>query len=191
MTIEELGLEIAKGLVETGVEGGYGAVSCSTAGDYPSVGIQQLEGERANELFSMIDGMQQYIDVHFFELSYSDLEDMSLLLESEQGQIAQLEILGRDCETYAQACINGGLTDARAVIYAGIWCPTSHYCVERFISKRINNGYDMDDLYTLATTFAEEYASAVDCDEYAEGYANRAWNTYNYVRNLDLSEYGY
>ena len=37
MTTEELAREVAKGLVNTGVEGGFESVSCSTAGDYPSI----------------------------------------------------------------------------------------------------------------------------------------------------------
>jgi len=41
MTKEELAQEIAKGLINTGVEGGFNAVSCSTAGDYPSIGCSQ------------------------------------------------------------------------------------------------------------------------------------------------------
>ena len=44
MTDEQLAYEIAKGIGMTGVEGGYESVSCSTAGDYPSMGISQWEG---------------------------------------------------------------------------------------------------------------------------------------------------
>ena len=50
MTKEELARAIAKGIIETGIEGDYGSVSCSTAGDYPSIGVSQWEGERANRL---------------------------------------------------------------------------------------------------------------------------------------------
>ena len=35
MTQSELAHEIALGLINTGIEGGYESVSCSTAGDYP------------------------------------------------------------------------------------------------------------------------------------------------------------
>lgn len=44
MTNEQLAYEIARGIGQTGVEGHYGSVSCSTAGDYPSMGISQWEG---------------------------------------------------------------------------------------------------------------------------------------------------
>ena len=58
MTNEQLALEIAKGLVATGVEGGYNALSCSTAGDYPSMGCSQWEGinGRGDNLLGYIDG---------------------------------------------------------------------------------------------------------------------------------------
>lgn len=44
---EELAKYIAEGIIVTGVEGTYNDVSCSSAGDYPSLGISQWEGERA------------------------------------------------------------------------------------------------------------------------------------------------
>ena len=44
MTREEMARYIAQGLIETGIEGGYDAVSCSMAGDYPSLGVSQWEG---------------------------------------------------------------------------------------------------------------------------------------------------
>lgn len=68
MTVQELAYEIAKGLVETGVEGGYGSVSRSTAGDYPSIGCSQWEGERANELLARIPDGDYYA-----HRSYSDI----------------------------------------------------------------------------------------------------------------------
>jgi hypothetical protein len=39
MTDEQLAYEIAKGIGKTGIEGSYGSVTCSTAGDYPSMGV--------------------------------------------------------------------------------------------------------------------------------------------------------
>ena len=47
---EELAKYIAEGIIVTGVEGTYNDVSCSSAGDYPSLGISQWEGERADTL---------------------------------------------------------------------------------------------------------------------------------------------
>jgi len=194
MEVNDLGKEIAIGLLNTGVEGGYGSVNCSTAGDYPSMGCQQIEGigGRGEELLNTIPG-----GYHYAGRSYSDIEaageidSLVALLDSEEGQAAQIAILQRDTISYAQACINAGLTDARCVIYAGMWCPTSEYIVGLFIQRRLQRGYDiaanLDELYN---TFYNEYATAAGCEDYAPGYQNRAQSTYEYVSGLDLSEYG-
>lgn len=194
MEVNDLGKEIAIGLLNTGVEGGYGSVSCSTAGDYPSMGCQQIEGigGRGDELLNSITGGDHYVG-----RSYSDIEAagelsfLAALLDSEEGQKAQMTILQHDTISYAQACIDAGLTDARCVIYAGMWCPTSQYIVGLFIQHRIERGYEIAaNLETLNQTFYDEYADAADCSSYAESYQNRAQSTYSYVSSLDLSAYG-
>lgn len=194
MEVNDLGKEIAIGLLNTGVEGGYGSVSCSTAGDYPSMGCQQIEGigGRGDELLNSIPGGD-----HYAGRSYSDIEaagelsSLAALLDSTEGQAAQMTILQRDTVTYAQACINAGLTDARCVIYGGMWCPTSEYIVGLFIQHRLSRGYDIAaNLDTLNQTFYNEYAIAADCENDTDGYQNRAENTYSYVSSLDLSSYG-
>ncbi len=189
MTREELAKEIAKGLIETGVEGSYDAISCSTAGDYPSIGCSQWEGDRADTLLSYIDGGS-----HFAGRTYSDIEDagelgeLAMLLDSEQGQKAQLMILAEDALEYVDAVMDAGLTNPLCIIYAGIWCPTSHYVVARFIERRAERGENVNDLWALAELFGSEYAIAADCEEYADGYENRAWRTYEHVSELELEE---
>ena len=187
MDDQQLAQLIARGLIETGVEGGFGALSCSTAGDYPSMGCSQWEGlgGRGDLLLSYIDG-----GGHFAGRAYSEIEAagelyaLSALLESEQGQAAQLAILADDClNAYLPALYDAGLTAAVCLVYAGIWCPTSHAVVSRFIARRFDRGHDMNDLDTLYRLFRDEYYVAADVgDEYAEGYANRADNTYNWVK---------
>lgn len=194
MEIEELAKEVANGLVNTGVEGGFECVTCSTAGDYPSCGCSQWEGNRANNLLSMIDGGSYYAN-----RSYSDIENageldaLSALLDSEQGQQAQLNLLASDAVDYVNAAIDNGLTDARCVIFAGIWGPTSTYIEGLFIKNRIARGYDIAaNLENLYQVWHDQYTDAAGVGEqYREGYENRADNTYNYVANLDLSAYGY
>ena len=44
---EKAAVEIAKGLVATGVEGPYETCISSTAGDYPSIGCSCWEGNRS------------------------------------------------------------------------------------------------------------------------------------------------
>ena len=190
MDEKKLAEKIAKGLVETGVEGGYDAVTCSTAGDYPSMGCSQWEGidGRGDMLLSYIDGGSQ-----FACRTYSDIEaagelgDLSALLDSSQGQIAQRMILADDCrEKYIPSLLDAGLTNPACIIYAGIWCPTSHYVVNKFLTRRADRGYDINNLETLRDLFRDQYAAAASCEEYAEGYANRAENTYQYVVALEV-----
>jgi len=191
LTNEDLAKEIARGLIETGVEGGYDAISCSTAGDYPSIGCSQWEGERADTLLFYIDGGDKFIGRTYSDIEESgELGELEELLDSEQGHEAQLMILANDALAYVDAVMDAGLTDERCIIYACIWCPTSHYVVARFIERRADRGENVNNLYELARLFGEEYAIAADCEEYAEGYENRAWHTFEYVSELDLSEYG-
>lgn len=55
---KSLAKEIAKGLIYTGIEGGYDSVAKSTAYAYPSIGVSQWEGNRANELLRAISAAQ-------------------------------------------------------------------------------------------------------------------------------------
>ena len=191
MTRDELAKEIAKGLIETGVEGPFDTVCCSTAGDYPSIGVSCWEGGRADTLLSYIDGGDKFSGRTYSDIEDSEeLEELEELLDSEQGHEAQLMILANDAMEYVDAVMDAGLTDERCIIYAGVWCPTSHYVVARFIERRAERGENVNTLYELARLFGEEYAIAADCEDYSEGYENRAWRTYEHVSELDLSEYG-
>ena len=181
MDNKELAKEIAKGLIETGIEGGYGNVCCSTAGDYPSVGVSSWEGNRADILLSYIDGGDKFAGRTYSDLEESgEIEELSELLDSEQGQEAQLMILSDDTEMYVEAVKEAGLTDEQCIVYAGMWCPTSHYVVSNFIESR---DIDINNIDSLHEEFRENYADYADCSEYSEGYANRADNTYEYVTN--------
>lgn len=186
MTDQQLAYEIVKGIGITGVEGVYGTVTCSTAGDYPSMGVSQwegLNGGRGDTLLSYIDGGD-----HFAGRTYSDIKgngeksDLSSLLDSPQGQEAQNQILANDClELYVPELKEVPGLDGQCLIYAGIWCPTSHSTVRRFLQNRADK-YDLTNLEVLRDIFRDQYYIAADVgEEYAEGYANRAENTFNYV----------
>ena len=190
MTDEELANEIALGLIKLGVEGPFNTVVCSTAGDYPSIGVSCWEGPRADYLLSWLDGGLKFIGRSYSDIAESgELEELANLLESEQGQSAQNQILANDClQTYLPSL--SMLTNPLCKIYAGIWCPTSHNVVRVFLNNRIERGFNVDDLQTLYELFYNEYYLAADVgEEYKEGYENRAINTYNYVTDLDLSNY--
>ena len=188
MTREEMARYIAQGLIETGIEGGYDAVSCSTAGDYPSIGVSQWEGGRADDLLRMIPGGSKYVGREYSDIEEADeLEALSELLDSPEGQEAQLQKLSEDCLDYVDELLDVAGFDAPAcIIYAGMWCPTSTYVVTKFVYHRLRRGVDMNDLEVCAETFRDEYAEAADCEEYADGYANRAERTLEYVEGLGI-----
>lgn len=179
MDNKELAKEIAKGLVDTGIEGPFSTVCCSTAGDYPSIGVSCWEGNRADILLGYIDGGDKFAGRTYSDIEESgEIEELEELLDSPQGQEAQLMILSDDTEMYVEAVKEAGLTDEQCIVYAGMWCPTSHYVVSSFIESR---DIDINDIDSLHEEFRENYADYADCSEYAEGYANRADNTYEYV----------
>ncbi len=192
MTREQLAREIAKGIVNTGVEGSFDTITCSTAGDYPSIGISQWEGPRADRLLAMISGGDQFSGRTFSDIKAAgELYDLQNLLSSDAGETAQLEQLTNDCLSYVDALWEvSDLDQARPLIYCGIWCPTSTYVVQQFCLRRQERGYDLRSLECVYEMFRDEYANAAGCGEYQEGYANRAYATYEYVEALDLSEYG-
>lgn len=193
MTDEQIALEGAKAIINTGVEGAYSSVSCSTAGDYPSIGVSQWEGSRGDYLLSWLDGGLKFIGRSYSDIENSgELEELSALLDGEQGQIAQQQILANDIlNTYIPALKQiDGLTNALCIIYSICWCPTSHNVVRVFLQNRLAWGYDINDIDVLYELFYNEYWVAADVGEYyKDGYQNRAINTYNYVTDLDLSQY--
>ena len=191
MTREELAKEIALGLILTEVEGPFDTVVSSSDGDYPSIGCSCWEGPRADELLSMIPDGDKFAERSMSDLEESgDIEALEELLGSVEGIRAQKQMLANDALEYVDILTDiEGFDDSRSIIYAGIWCPTSHYTVAKFIKNRMDE-YNMNKLEGICDAFYEEYAHAAGCDEYEEGYQNRANNTYDYVSDLDLSEYG-
>lgn len=186
-----LAKEIADGIIATGVEGGFDSVSCSTAGNYPSMGVSQWEGPRGDNLLSWIDAGRKFMGRSYTDIvNAGELHELKHVLSSPQGQHAQREILAYDCLAYADMLMPL-LTDSKCVIYAGIWCPTSDGVVKVFLQNRIKRGNDVNNLWTLRELFREEYYKAAGVGEvYRYGYANRAKNTYNYLveHNIDWSE---
>lgn len=186
---KSLAREIAKGIIATGIEGGYDSVAKSTAYDYPSIGVSQWEGNRANELLRAIPGGAEFADRTYIDIKASgELPMLKELLRSEAGQQAQLDQLSRDCLQYVDALQQvPTLDDTRCLIYAGMWCPTSTWVVKRFLSNRYMH-VDLRSLEALYNLFKDYYWIAADVGEiYRPGYANRAQTTYEYVAGIDLT----
>lgn len=193
MTDQELAQMAAKALIEGGMEGGYGSVSCSTAGDYPSMGASQWEGlgGRGDSLLSYIDGGDKFAGRTYSDIANSgQLPELSALLDSDQGHIAQQMILSNDTLSYIQAQKDiPGNDDSRVIIYIATWQPTSTTLPVRFLNNRLNR-IDIHSLKSVRDIFYSEYARAADVLEYQAGYQNRAENAYQVVTGLDLSAYG-
>lgn len=184
MTAEELGRLIAQGIAETGIEGIFSSLSCSTGGDYPSLGLSQWEGPRAESLLLSVPGGEAYTGMSYSMLKSSgSLGGLSAFLASPAGQSAQRQLLASDCAAYGKALLRiPGFTALPSLVYAGMWCPTSLAVVTVFLTKRIAR-YDLNDLQTIHRIFRKDYARAADCEEYLEGYQNRADCTLIWVRS--------
>lgn len=187
----------ARGLVETGVEGGFDALSCSTAGDYPSGGCSQWEGNRLDQLLYLISGDPNNgvpDGSHYAGRAYSDLESsgeldaLSKLLDSPNGQEAQINLLAQDTAWYVDKLQTiSNLDDTRCMIYALMWCPTSANVVHDFLQHRQDRGFDIRNLETVRDLFRDQYCDAAGVgSQYAVGYANRANTTYDWVSNLSI-----
>lgn len=189
LTDLQLAEEIAVGLIRTGIEGGYGQVESSTAGDYPSIGVSQWEGDRADALLDRIDGGWKFVDLPYSHLVAKGMvEELSALLSSEEGKAVQLDQLAEDCLDYVKA-LKGirTLTDPRCIVYAGMWCPTSVYVVKRFLENR-ESKCNLSSLKALRDLFYAEYANAAAIPAWCyRGYENRAERTYQYVASIDLT----
>lgn len=180
---------IAKGLCETEIEGNFSSVSCSTAGDYPSLGISQWEGARADQLlFSIPNGVPFAGTPYSFLAAAGRIGDLSALLDSPSGRKAQLGQLTQDCAAYVDALSKiPSITNPQCIVYAGMWCPTSTAVVCAFLGNRAYRA-DLNDLDALHSLFYTEYARAADVMAYEVGYQNRAFATYAFCQNLALGE---
>lgn len=186
---KSLAREIAKGIIATGIEGGYDSVAKSTAYAYPSIGVSQWEGNRSDELLRVIPGGEEFVGRTYVDIKASgELPMLKEVLRSEAGQQAQLEQLSRDCLQYVDVLQQvPTLDDTRCIIYAGMWCPTSTYVVKRFLKNRFER-VNLRSLEALNKLFQNYYWIAADVGEmYRIGYANRADNTYQYVAGIDLT----
>ena len=152
--------EVAAGIIATGIEGAYDSVSCSTAGNYPSMGVSQWEGGRGDNLLSWIDGGRKFIGRTYSDIVNSgELDELRAVLDSEQGRVAQMEILAADCLDYIDALMPY-ISDSKCVIYAGMWCPTSTNVVRVFVRNRKSWGYNVSQQQQQISQLRQELQTA-------------------------------
>ncbi len=186
---KSLAREIAKGIIATGIEGGFDSVAKSTVYAYPSISVSQWEGSRADELLRAIPGGEEFVGRTYIDIKASgELPMLKELLRSDAGKQAALDQLSRDCLQYVEVLQQvPTLDDTRCIIYAGMWCPTSTYVVKRFLENRFER-INLRSLEALNKLFKSYYWIAADVGEmYRAGYANRAEATYQYVAGIDLT----
>jgi hypothetical protein len=95
-------------------------------------------------------------------------------------------ILVSDCMDSYIPYLHGvpNFTNPLCIIYAGMWCPTSHVVVRAFLRNRAGGEYDLNNLEVLRDIFYDQYWIAADVGEACEeGYKNRAINIYDYIAN--------
>ena len=189
---EKAAIEIAKGLVATGVEGPYDTLVLSAAGDYPSIGCSCWEGIRADTIFKEL-GLSEYAGRSFSSLSDSDKSKIKLALGSEKGQQVQWAILSKDTAGYADEILKTvTVNNIRCLIYLGIWCPTSTHCVVRHAARFSSVLDDLDKLNSAFVDAPTSYALTTSGlgTQYEDGYRNRGNRTLAYCKALKEEEIG-
>ena len=189
---EKAAIEIAKGLVVTGVEGPYDTLVISTAGDYPSIGCSCWEGARADAIFKEL-GLSDYAGRSFSSLSDADKSKIKLALGSDKGQQVQWAILSKDTAGYVDEILKTvTVENIRCLIYLGIWCPTSTYCVVRHAAKFSSCLDDLDKLNSAFIDAPTSYALTTSGlgSSFEEGYRNRGNRTLAYCKGLKEEDIG-
>lgn len=189
---EKAAIEIAKGLVATGVEGPYDTLVRSTAGDYPSIGCSCWEGARAEAIFKEI-GLSEFAGRSFASFSDAEKSKIKLALGSDKGQQVQWAVLSKDTAGYVDEILKAvTVNNIRCLIYLGIWCPTSTYCVVRHAAKFSSVLDDLDKLNSAFIDGKTSYAlttSGVGA-QLEEGYRNRGNRILAYCKGLKEEEIG-
>lgn len=189
---EKAAIEIAKGLVVTGVEGPYDTLVISTAGDYPSIGCSCWEGARTDAIFKEL-GLSDYAGRSFSSLSDADKSKIKLALGSDKGQQVQWAILSKDTAGYVDEILKTvTVENIRCLIYLGIWCPTSTYCVVRHAAKFSSCLDDLDKLNSAFIDAPTSYALTTSGlgSSFEEGYRNRGNRTLAYCKGLKEEDIG-
>lgn len=182
MQEKQLAAGIVEGIIQTGIEGTWGDVARSTKGDYPSLGISQWEGVRADGLLLHIPGGSPYAGRTYSELKQTGaLKPLSCILSSTAGQRAQRRELTDDARVYVKSLLRvPHFQKPECIIYAGMWCPTSTKIVRLFLTNRCLD-YDINNLTCLHNLFKTQYAKAAGVTRYQKGYENRAEKTKTFV----------
>lgn len=189
-------------LADTGVEGGWGNCCQSSAGDYPSFGIQGWEGngggngEAGNTFLQQLASFDQSLSMarQFVGMTYSQLEQTGgrativNLLSSPKGKEAQMTIAAHNMINNYWPALESYMSDVDSVETGGLifimsWMGSGPYACAPFIAKRPHK--TLDQIYSA---FKSEYGPAVVESIYWEGYARRSDIIYSWIKQQDLSK---
>lgn len=190
MDNENLAFYVAKTLLETGVEGGYDAITKSSQKDLPSIGCSQWLADRADSLLKKIPGGDRFAGKSYSYLSGNGLlEELASVISTPEGIEIQKKQLAEDCLAYVNAVQQVEyMDDTRCAIYAASWCTVSKIWVSGFLNQLKQSGVNIRSLKELANGFSGGFLDYCGLNNrYRQGYSNRAWNVYYYVAAIDLT----
>lgn len=194
---ETMAKAMAVGLLNTHVEGYYNSFTCSTGGNYPSMGFSQWEGSRGDELLKDL-GLGQYAGKSNDTLIALGADKIiAAALNTEKGHQTQMNKAITDMKNVLSNIRNilPDLTNTKCALYIGIWSPTTYFgeATCRFLKKRIDPD-KINSLEAVHAVFANDgYAQwALGYDQSVfnanhDGYNNRANITYKYCSGINDS----
>lgn len=175
------------GLAANALEGGWANFCRSSAGDYPSMGIQGWEGfgGPGDELLEAI-GCSQYAGQSYSSLhSNGGEEAIKQALDSEQGHKIQMQLDSSYMANYLGILRDCGWnsSDPKATVFVLMWMGAAPYCCGPYACQTPTA--NLDEIYQ---SFLNGWAQRAVDSQYWDGYNNRTNTTYQYCQQIDMSK---
>lgn len=175
------------GLASCGLEGGWANFCQSSAGDYPSMGIQGWEGfgGPGDELLQAI-GCGQYAGQSYSSLHANGGEEaIKQVLDSEQGHKIQMQLDSSYMANYLGILRGYGWnsSDPKATVFVLMWMGAGPGCCGPYACQTPTA--NLDEIYQ---SFLNGWAQKAVASQYWEGYNNRTNTTYQYCQQIDMSK---
>lgn len=175
------------GLAANALEGGWANFCRSSAGDYPSMGIQGWEGfgGPGDELLEAI-GCSQYAGQSYSSLhSNGGEEAIKQALDSEQGHKVQMQLDSSYMANYLGILRDNGWnsSDPKATVFVLMWMGAGPNCCAPYACQTPTA--NLDEIYQ---SFLNGWAQRAVDSQYWDGYNNRTNTTYQYCQQIDMSK---
>lgn len=180
--VEELGKNIAEGIIRIGLEADFNSVSCSATNGFVTIGIGNWELNKADELLDNIPGGEHFSDRPYKEIAdHNEIEDLQRLLSSEEGIRAQKKMMEDSATNFAIDLKRfSNLTNKLCIVYAGMWCTRSTSDVIQFL-KRYGKNININNIKELHGIFSEYYSDFVFHKKNDPEVTDKANKIYRYV----------